>query len=663
MSPRIPRLPGPRRQRGAIGLMAVLTLGLALLFMLVVIDTGRLYMEQRKLQRVVDMAALEAASRGGTCTAGATAVAYATQSAIRNGFPLPDAKRTLDAACGTLVVGADHLRTFSADPSQNEVIRVLVTQSVPRSIAAGVGALFAGAAAPPDVILSAKAVAAAAPPVAALTIRSTLLSVDTSRSALLNQLFGGLLGGNLNIAVAGWDGLMNTQIGLLDYLDRLKIDVGLTTAGYDQLLGSTLDVSQLIQTAIHVLDPNGTLAASATLSGLQELKIAAGTTEVVLGDMLHIESGSQVSALDVDLQLFDLIESVVQLANKKNGLVAQLPINLAGLAQITARIQVLEPPQMSAIGNPQKAMLDPLGPDRIYVRTAQLRTLLSINLPVLDAIIPLVNAVADLAAPLTNILNSLLDLDLVGVLNGLTCAIGAPCKMADIVLLQAPVRIDVALDAASASSHVTGYSCVSSTNKTLTSDTTTSAVSLKIGKIDSAAIFGANTNPPPVAVKPLKVIDIGEKTCHRFLFLPPSCGPRTPSVGGGIGVYADTTVGQNANLLHLYASPDLPEISAPPFYYAYATNNLVGSLKGTVDGLHVEMYEPAPGNGLGNLVSGLGSILSNVTTLLTNAIKTVLSPLLDALIDTLLASLGIDLNKVEVGANLSCHSGRVSLVM
>ncbi|MNG15007.1 hypothetical protein D3C84_988040 [compost metagenome] len=70
------------------------------------------------------------------------------------------------------------------------------------------------------------------------------------------------------------------------------------------------------------------------------------------------------------------------------------------------------------------------------------------------------------------------------------------------------------------------------------------------------------------------------------------------------------------------------------------------------------MYGPS-----GSLVSGLGAILSNVTTLLISAINSVLSPLLDSLINTLLLSLGIDLNKVDVGANLSCHSGRATLVI
>ena len=75
--------------------------------------------------------------------------------------------------------------------------------------------------------------------------------------------------------------------------------------------------------------------------------------------MLHVESGSDISALAVNLKAFDLIEGVVQLANKQNGLVATLPINLSGLAQITARVQVMQPPQLSAVGNPKKAALGP----------------------------------------------------------------------------------------------------------------------------------------------------------------------------------------------------------------------------------------------------------------------------------------------------------------
>ena len=658
MSPRL-QFRGPARQRGAIGLMAALTLTLALAFMLLVVDTGRLYLEKRSLQRVADMAALEAATRGGDCSAGSTANTYATASAQRNGFAIPSTGRALAVACGVLTLDANNLRVFGADPSKSEAIRVIASHVVQQSIAGGIGALAGGAPAGSTLTLSATAVAALPPPVASLTIRSAALTFDDSKAAITSLLFGGLLGGNVSISAVGWNGLVNTDISLLSYLNRLKVDLGLTAGGYDQVLGSTVNVSQLIQTAINVLGTNGTLAASQAIVGLQALKVAAGTTSVVLGNMLHVESGTDISTLAVNLKAFDLIEGFVQLANKTNALVASFPIDI-GLAIITVRVQVMEPPQLSAIGNPKNAALAPLGPNRIYVRTAQVKTLLSINLPVLDAITPLVNAVIDLAAPLTNTLNSLLHLDLVGVVNSLTCALLVPCDTPDIKLLPSPIRIDVALEAAGGWSHVTAYSCVSATNKSLTTNTTTTLIGLKIGQINPVDVFGSPTVPPSNNVNPLKVIDIGVKTCQRLLILPPTCYNHQPGVGGSVDIMVNTAVAQNANMPHVYSAPaatNLPEINQPPFYYAYTTTNIVNSLSTTVSDLGVNMYGPS-----GSIVGGLGSILSEVTTALVNAINTVLSPLLDTLINTLLASLGIDLNKVEVGANLSCHSGRATLV-
>ena len=76
------------RQRGAIGLMAVTTLALALLFMLVVVDSGRLYLEQRKLQRIADMAALEAAGQSAVCTGNGPQAAATLAMAVACG-PLP----------------------------------------------------------------------------------------------------------------------------------------------------------------------------------------------------------------------------------------------------------------------------------------------------------------------------------------------------------------------------------------------------------------------------------------------------------------------------------------------------------------------------------------------------------------------------------------------
>jgi uncharacterized membrane protein len=129
--------------------MAAGTLALALGFMLLVIDSGRLYLEQRKLQRVADTAALEAVTRDGNCLSGASATAYATQSATRNGFTV-NADNTLTVSCGTVQIGADHLRAFSADPKKSAAVQVIATRTVATSFAAGIGAALRWAGQPHD---------------------------------------------------------------------------------------------------------------------------------------------------------------------------------------------------------------------------------------------------------------------------------------------------------------------------------------------------------------------------------------------------------------------------------------------------------------------------------------------------------------------------------
>ncbi|RMO68534.1 putative Flp pilus assembly TadC-like protein [Pseudomonas syringae pv. aptata] len=155
----------PSRQRGAIGLMAALTMGLALLCTLTVIDSGRLYLEKRSLQRVADIAALEAAGRRGTCSGtAASAPDFANQSATRNGFVPNTDGRTLVTRCGTLTVDVAGPRVFVADSTQALAIQVVAAHPVPRSIAAGIGALFEKTPSPPNVTISATAVAASAAP-------------------------------------------------------------------------------------------------------------------------------------------------------------------------------------------------------------------------------------------------------------------------------------------------------------------------------------------------------------------------------------------------------------------------------------------------------------------------------------------------------------------
>lgn len=662
------------RQRGAIGLMAALTLVLALLCTLMVIDSGRLYMEKRSLQRIADVAALEAAGRKGTCATGASAASYATQSAIRNGFTPGSDGRTLVATCGTLSVNTESRRVFTADATQSQAIQVVVSHPVPRSIAAGIAALFDSTPDSPDIQLSATAVAASASPLASLTIRSAAMTIDSAKAAVLNPIVGGLLGGTLNLGVANWQGLVNTDLNLLSYLDRLKLDLNITAVGYTQVLNTTVSVSQLMQSAINVLDPSGTLNATATIAGLQAIKAAAGATTVLLGDLLAVQGSADIAALNTSLRLLDLVQGLAQLANDKNGISAPVQINIPGLAQVTTRIQVIEPPQLSAIGDPGK--IDPLNPrtgaNRIYVRTAQMRALVSINLPVLGTITSLANTAGSVVGSLTPLLNSALSLNLAGVVTSATCALGLnSCMVSNIKFLDSGTpatgpKIDLSLSLASADSYITGYTCTSNTVKTLNVHTDATLVTAKLGQITDA--FPTATDPSAVTAIPLPVIDIGTQTCQKILGLLGNCTTRTPFGAGGIGLSFDTVsqspLGTAAATNTTFSSPNLPEINSPPYFLTGTTSVKPSTvLNGVVSGVKVDVYKPATSTTLGNVITGAATLLNSLTSALDVIVENTLKPLLTSVVDPLLASLGVTLAPADVGANLSCNFGQAHLVI
>lgn len=632
---------GPARQRGAIGLMAAGTLALALGFMLLVIDSGRLYLEQRKLQRVADTAALEAVTRDGNCSSGASATAYATQSATRNGFTV-NADNTLTVSCGTLQIGADHLRAFIADPKKSAAVQVIATRTVATSVAAGIGALLSGGPASLTTRLSATAVAAEPKiSLAQLSIRSTLLGVDSSQSSLLNPLFSTLLGGNVNLTVGGWDGLVKTDINLLKFMDQLAIELGVSAGNYTTLLNTQGNVTQFIKAAATVVNLNGATAAVTT--ALANLQVAAtSASPIKLGDLLQLQTGTQAAGLDATVQLFQLIQGFVQLANKNSAVTAVLPVNVLGLAGVTTRIKVIQPPQFSAVGDPALAKAAPLGVNRIYVRTAQVRILVSVDLSVINAVLQLVNS---LLSPVVGLVNTLL---------APGCLLGN-CTQTDLQILPNGLNLDLGIEAGTGSSYVTDYSCASPTNKSLTATTNISAVQVKVGQIDDAIWLSSS---PAQSLSPLTLVDIGSKTCNLS-----GCGARTPFGGGGSEIMIDSPVAGTTEPNYTFANPHEINVSADPTH-PVMVSGVVGSLKGTLGGITLIQHTPTIGSLLGSLLSTLLSTLSNVVALLASAISGLLAPLVDPIVNSLLMNLGIDINKVDVGFNLTCgEKGKAYLVI
>jgi len=633
---------GPARQRGAIGLIGALALGTAVLCTLVVVDSGRLYLDQRELQRVADNAALEAVARGGNCQAGLSAAAFARESAVRNGFAVGD-DRPLTVTCGSLRTGADNLRTFSPNASQASAIRVVVSEAVPTSIALGVTNLFSDNPVSTTTSLSATAVAAQPkPPLAQLTIRSTLADLN-----LLNGALSGLAGSAINVSLLGWQGLVDTDISLLSYLNQLAIDLNVSAGNYSELLDVDTDITQLLQTAISVAERNG--ATLEVLTALGSIKAAAiNTVPVKLGDLLKLQTGTADAGLDANVQLLSLVEAFLQLASSQSAAAVELPVSVLGLAGVTTRVKIVSPPEF-AIGNPELAAADPLGPNRIYVRTAQVRALLTVDLSLINNVLQAVNAVL---TPLVGTLNTALSLNL-------SCVLGVSCVKTDLLILPDGANLDVSLEVAAGDSHVTGYTCVSDSDNSLSVDTTTSAVKLKVGRVDASNWLSSTAQ---VSVSPLPLVDIGARTCQG-LFGP--CGARVSFAGGGSEVMIDTSIaGTHEPNFTFVNPPKMKQELADDDWHSVTASNVVSSLRASLTGISLIQHPPTIGSLLGVVLNTLLSALNSVVGLLATAIGALLGPLLDPLLNNVLAVLGIDLGKVEVGANLSCgQAGRAYLVL
>jgi len=648
-----------RRQSGSVVVNAVIALSL-LVIVLVGTELGYLFFLKRELQKTADLAALAGAQvlEGESCTA-ATAAAIA--NAAQNLPPGLAPVGTDSVACGHWdPISRPTAPHFGPPESGQRLNAVRVTINRTPAL------LLAGIPGNQPRPIGVDALAAQKHPLAALNIRSTLVSVDTTQSPLLNAVFGGLLGGSLNLDAVGWNGLINTDLKLLTFLDELALQLGIGAGKYDQVLATDVSVGTLIQAMINALQRNGS-ATQAAIDALNLVKIAANTAPaqppLQLGDLLGVQAGTDASGLDTSIQLFQLLQGVVQAANGKNGVAAD--VNLAG---INASIKVIEPPQVSAIGDPALAKLNPTGPDQISVRTAQIRTFLSISLPALDGVSNVINAVLALASPVTDLLNNLLSLNLVtGLTNILNCALGCTKDVTDIKILPPPLRLDISLDAGGGASRVTDFNCAANA-KSLTAQTTTSVANLRIGNMGAtAAIAKANafSSSAPPAVSPVPVIDIGSQKCAFGLLgvpLPSSCDTahRKAFYGGGLGLKADLPIGSSTQP-QFFQNP--PELDGQPAYLAISTQNIVDSLNNTLSGLSnlltvIPPTAPVSGGSLPGFLTALNNTLSGVVAALQDVVSDVLSPLLDPLLTTLLGDvLGANLAKTEVGARLSCSKG------
>ncbi|HDS0950858.1 TPA: hypothetical protein QDZ34_003311 [Stenotrophomonas maltophilia] len=332
------------RARGGMSVTMMLVM-IGLVAMLGLVEIGFLFWAQRDAQKVADLAALAGAQRLDMCRPDNADNAAARQNATtQNAFP-----GTLVISCGNwnaTRATPDHFTNAVDAGNPRNAVRVVAER--------GVVPFFSQNRTLPTIRV--QAVAMRSEPTAVFAVGSQLLRTN-GNSPLMSTLR--LVGLDVNNAtVLSYDGLAQATVtpsGLLAALG-IPVTADLSVADFNRLLSvNRVSLAQLVNATATVVGRNTTVGAQLqALSNLVGTRLDINQLNILLGSQnggggLFAEvispNGTIGSALETRINVLDLVNAAISIANDGNGI--QVPgLNLLG---IEVQAGVIEPPSI-AIG-------------------------------------------------------------------------------------------------------------------------------------------------------------------------------------------------------------------------------------------------------------------------------------------------------------------------
>ncbi len=321
----VKRLTGRRDERGAILVMASMSMVVVLVMASMAIDLGTVAQTARRNQLVADMAALDAAR---VLPANPTSTAQA--SATRNSFPYATSGYGLLVEWAPTTIGP--FTSVLANLPTATAVRVSAT-SPHRNFFPFVG----------DGDAVTRRSISLVKPIAGFSIGSSLLNVNSSSSALLNPLMTDAIGGNVNLSLVSWQGLASGTVGLTALQTQLAT-MGFSVGTVSQLLSADMTLAQLYQATASALTAQGDTANAALLN---TLRIAATSSVLVsLGDLITVAQGGENAALSTSLSLLQLVTGGALVINGTNSLDITTAVTVPGVTSTAISLKVTELPQV-----------------------------------------------------------------------------------------------------------------------------------------------------------------------------------------------------------------------------------------------------------------------------------------------------------------------------
>lgn len=336
-------------QRGNMVVMFAAGFAVSAVVAAFAVDAGGLYYERRAVQNGVDLAALEAASSA------ATAQSTAHKSLQNAGLMTAASLAGLTVVTGRYdpnpAVAAANRFVANASP----INAVQVSFSKPGTL------YFANGWAEPPTI-SATAIATVTPQVA-FSVGSRLASLN---GGAVNGLLNGLLGTNITLSLADYNGLVSAQVDVFAFLDKLANRLGVTVGSYNDLLAMRADHGQLAAALADLL-------TGVQRTAMLKLANAAGHNGTLpigkllqLGGLGDFDIGTgAANGLFTKISALELLSASAAISDGNHQVALDTGVSVGDLLSIKGSLTIGEPPQ----GGSWFA----IGPTQTVVRTAQVR--------------------------------------------------------------------------------------------------------------------------------------------------------------------------------------------------------------------------------------------------------------------------------------------------
>jgi uncharacterized membrane protein len=324
-----------RDERGTIAIMgsAFAICGVGALALGV--DVASVFLERRRAQSAVDLAAIAAAR---------------------------DPEKALQAATATVndngVHGVQAIRitkgAYSADPAIPVHARFVPNGTPANAVMVELDskaqAFFGKSFLPAGTMEVATRATAVSTAQAAFTIGSRLLSLD---GGVLNALLGGLLGGNVSLTAMDYNALAGFNVDLFKFSNALGTSVVGQAGTYEQLAASQISVGQVLDALISTANATGGSAqVDFTLRSLKFSTDANNAKFFVnklfdFGQSNALSFGQGAAALQAKASALSILQAAAEVANGKNQAEITVNLNVPGLAGAALGITIGERPQSS----------------------------------------------------------------------------------------------------------------------------------------------------------------------------------------------------------------------------------------------------------------------------------------------------------------------------